>query len=197
MGRSTRRSFLQKAGAGTIALDPLAGKKKGAGAAASRDSKPTLPARLGVAHTVTEWAFVSGKAYADPFNDLELDVVFTGPEGREQRVPAFWAGGQTWRVRFAPPSPGRYTFRTISADTSNPDLHGQAGVLEVSEYTGDSPLLKHGPVRVAADRRHLNTPTARRFSGWATRGGWACAGASAGLPISRSSPPTESAKALR
>ena len=155
MGRSTRRSFLQRAGAGTIALGPLAGKKKGAGAAAARDSKPTPPARLGIAHTVTEWAFVSGKAYADPFNDLELDVVFTGPEGRDQRVPAFWAGGQTWRVRFAPPSPGRYTFRTISADTSNPDLHGQAGVLEVSEYTGDSPLLKHGPVRVAADRRHF------------------------------------------
>jgi Protein of unknown function (DUF4038)/Domain of unknown function (DUF5060) len=84
-----------------------------------------------------------------------LDVVFRGPEGHEQRVPAFWAGGKTWRIRYAPPRAGRYTYRTVSSDPSNPDLHGQTGALEVSAYTGDNPLIKHGGIRVAADRRHF------------------------------------------
>ena len=30
--------------------------------------------------------------------------------GGEQRVPAFWAGDDTWKVRYAPEQPGRYTF---------------------------------------------------------------------------------------
>src|SRR5690242_2580695 len=58
-------------------------------------------------NSVTEWSFTSGKSYRDPFNDLELDVVFSGPGG-EERVPAFWAGEQTWRVRYAAKRPGRY-----------------------------------------------------------------------------------------
>jgi hypothetical protein len=102
-----------------------------------------------------EWAYFSGRAYADPFNDIELDVVFTGPEGQEQRVPAFWAGEQVWRIRYAAPTSGRFTYRTVCSDTTNPDLHGQSGVLEVSAYRGDNPLLRHGAVRVAPDRLHF------------------------------------------
>ncbi len=106
-------------------------------------------------HCVSEWAFESGRAYGDPFNEATLDVVFTDPDGREWRVPAYWAGEQEWRVRFAGRSVGTYSYRTICSDESNPDLHGQEGRLEVSEYVGQNPLLRHGPLRVNADRRHL------------------------------------------
>jgi hypothetical protein len=102
-----------------------------------------------------EWAYSSGKAYIDPFNDVELDVVVTDPDGQELTVPAFWAGDQTWRVRFAPRQIGQYTFRTVCSDAGNPDLHGQTGALMVARYNGDNPLLRHGFLRVAADRRHL------------------------------------------
>ena len=64
-------------------------------------------------NTVLEWGYTSGKAYSDPFNQVELDVAFCNPEGQELRVPAYWCGGQEWRVRFSAPQPGRYTFRTI------------------------------------------------------------------------------------
>ena len=39
----------------------------------------------------------------DPFNTVTLDVIFTDPSGRELRVPAFWAGGKNWKVRYASP----------------------------------------------------------------------------------------------
>ncbi|NLF00974.1 MAG: DUF5060 domain-containing protein, partial [Anaerolineales bacterium] len=41
-----------------------------------------------IQNQVAEWAYTSGKPYADPFNEVTLDVVFTGPDGRQQRVPA-------------------------------------------------------------------------------------------------------------
>jgi len=104
---------------------------------------------------VSEWSFTSGRTYADPFNEVQLEVVFTDPEGAELVVPAFWAGEQTWRVRYASSKVGTHGYRTVCSDASNADLHGQGGTLEVTPYEGTNPLLRHGPVRVAGDGRHL------------------------------------------
>ena len=60
-----------------------------------------------------EWSFVSARSYSDPFHEVQLDVIFDDPQGQEQRAPAFWAGEQTWRVRYSADMPGRYRFRTI------------------------------------------------------------------------------------
>ena len=34
--------------------------------------------------------------------DAEVDVIFTHHSGLELTMPAFWDGGFSWRVRFAP-----------------------------------------------------------------------------------------------
>lgn len=156
----SRRSFLKNAGIGTLTVGPLveAQKTKGtvpSGKGSTKASLTPAPTRYAIERCVTEWAYSSGKAYSDPFNDVELDVVFTDPQGQGQRVPAFWAGEQIWRIRYAAPAPGRYTYRTVSSDPANPDLHGQSGNLEVSAYTGDNPLIRRGPVRVGGDRLHF------------------------------------------
>ena len=78
----------------------------------------------------------------------------TGPGG-QWRVPAYWAGDNEWRVRFAPTAPGAYRFQTICSDSANPDLHGQEGAIEAAAYQGEHPLYRHGGLRVAADRRHF------------------------------------------
>ena len=104
---------------------------------------------------VTEWSFTSGKPYRDPFNEITLDVMFTDPDGEENQVPAFWAGEQTWSVRYASPKVGTHRWRSICSDTSNAHMHGQEGVLEVTPYEGDHPLLRRGPLRMSANRRHL------------------------------------------
>ncbi len=113
------------------------------------------PIRRAIQGQATEWSFQSGKAYADPFNDIELDVVFRDGEGRQWRVPAFWGGENEWRVRFSPPHPGKYTFQTSCTDADNSDLHDQAGRMTATKYVGRNKLLLHGPLRVSKDRRRL------------------------------------------
>ena len=65
----------------------------------------------------------SRKTYDDPFNDVDVDVVFSG-RGRSWRVPLFWRGAQKWSFRFAPPAPGTYIYHLECTDQSNPDLNG-------------------------------------------------------------------------
>jgi hypothetical protein len=157
----SRRSFLNKAGIATLAFAPapesggLVDRLSLEAARKKNDSSGVDPTRHAVARCITEWAYTSGKAYADPFNEVALAVVFTDPQSLEHRVPAFWAGDQIWRIRYSPASSGRYTYRTVSTDTSNPDLHDRRGVMEVSAYHGDSPLRQHGSIRVANDHLHF------------------------------------------
>src|SRR5690242_8977985 len=76
--------------------------------------------RTGVQNQAVEWSYRSQRPYSDPFNQVEVDVVFTASDGRQWKVPAFWAGGNEWRIRFAPPVPGAYKYRVESTDKSNP-----------------------------------------------------------------------------
>ncbi|MBN1674223.1 MAG: DUF4038 domain-containing protein [Kiritimatiellae bacterium] len=102
-----------------------------------------------------EWSYTSGKAHDDPFNEIELEAIFTGPSGTEHKVPAFWAGEQEWRVRFAPREVGTYSYRTVCSDNGNGDLHGREGTFEVAAYDGNNPLQSHGPLQVSVDKRYL------------------------------------------
>src|SRR6478609_9382461 len=108
-------------------------------------------ARVATQHRPAEWSFQSGKQYGDAFNDIELDVIFQDTAGKQFRAPAFWAGDQVWRVRFAAPTPGRYSWQSVCSDTSNKDLHDINGSLEVEPYTGSNSLLQHGGIRVHSD----------------------------------------------
>jgi len=115
-----------------------------------------MPHRISAAQTQTvEWSYSSGKSYKDPFNEVELDVLLKHSDGGCWRIPAYWAGEQEWRVRFAPPKAGHYEIETICSDKTNTDLHGQRGACEASAYEGESPLWRHGPLRVAASKRTL------------------------------------------
>jgi hypothetical protein len=103
----------------------------------------------------TEWSWTSGKQYSDPFNQVDVDAIVTLPSGQEERIPAFWAGGSKWTVRYAPPAPGLYKVRSAATDAANRDLNGQAFTLNVEPYTGDNPHYRHGSLKVAPDARHF------------------------------------------
>jgi Protein of unknown function (DUF4038)/Domain of unknown function (DUF5060) len=107
------------------------------------------------ANRVAEVTFTSTTDRKDPFNEVELDVVFTGPDRERMRVPAFWGGGRQWRVRFASPQAGTFRYVTDCSDRTDKGLHGVSGEVGVRPYLGDNPLYRHGPLRVAADHRHL------------------------------------------
>ena len=118
---------------------------------------PTQPRQDPVSYQ-SEWmfeaTFESEKAYSDPFNDVDVDVVFT-KDGRSWRVPTFWRGGKKWSVRFAPPLPGEYRYRLVSTDHSNPDLNGHEGRVAIAAYTGSNELLRHGKLRVSQNQRYF------------------------------------------
>jgi hypothetical protein len=48
-----------------------------------------------------------------------------------------------------------YRFQTECSDTRNAGLHGVRGEVTITPYTGENPLFRHGPVRVADDLRHF------------------------------------------
>lgn len=102
-----------------------------------------------------ELQFRMSSRHEDPFNELDVDVEFSGPNGATWRLPAFWAGDDVFKVRFAGPEAGRYEFRTVCSDVSDAGLHGQIGVLEVVPYEGRNPLYRHGRIHVTPDRRRF------------------------------------------
>jgi len=112
---------------------------------------------------VKQWSFVSRKAYANPFADVEVDAIVTGPAGATWRVPAFWAGGAKWSFRFAGPRPGSYAFRTECSDPANAALHGLGGSFKVVPYRGGNPLYRHGRLRIATDHRHFEHADGKPF----------------------------------
>ena len=107
------------------------------------------------ANEFIEITLESAKRYADPFNEVELDAVFTDPAGHTVRIPAFWAGNDSWHFRYSSAVLGLHRFITECSDTTNHSLHQINGEINISAYIGDNPLFRHGVLRVANDHRHF------------------------------------------
>jgi hypothetical protein len=115
------------------------------------------------ANVMIELTFAASNAYADPFNEVKLDVRFVGPGGREALVPAFWAGTNLWKVRYASPLIGAHRFRSECSVTNDSGLNGVSGVVEVAPYHGDNLLYQHGPLKVSDNRRYLEYADGKPF----------------------------------
>jgi hypothetical protein len=102
-----------------------------------------------------EQVFVSTFNYTNPLQEVTLTAAFTSPEGETRMVDGFWDGGRIWRVRFCPDTPGQWTFSTMCSDRKNDGLGGQSGKFLCTAPIGESPFQRHGPIRVARDRRHF------------------------------------------
>lgn len=111
----------------------------------------TLNAETWVAN---ELSFESSKQYADPFNGVDVDLVLVGG-GVKYTVPAFWDGGNTWKVRFVCPSEGEWLFRTVCTDEDNTDLNGRTGRVICEKYGGELEIYKHGFVTTSYGRKYM------------------------------------------
>jgi len=105
------------------------------------------------ANVPVEFSFESAVEIPQP-DTLEMDAVFTTPSGAVLRVPAFWAGGRHWKIRYASPELGEHEFVTATAHPID-GLDARQGTVEVGPYRGDNPLFRHGPLKVSEDRRHF------------------------------------------
>jgi len=104
---------------------------------------------------VAEISLTSTISYTDPFQDVDLTATFTGPNGEVITRPAFWDGGSTWRIRFAPTLVGTWTYSTTCSDMTNTGLHGQSGQVQAGAYTGDLPIYKKGFLKVSSNKRYM------------------------------------------
>lgn len=125
------------------------------------------------ANRVVEIELRSTGEYKNPFMDVTLDVEFVAPSGDKKLVPAFWAGEKTWKVRYASPETGTHAYKTICSDEEDTGLHDVTGELEVTPYSGDNPLYRHGFLRIAADNRHFEHEDGTPFL-WLADTWWKC-----------------------
>lgn len=90
------------------------------------------------------------------FDDATLDVTFTAPDGTSLVMPAFWDGGYTWKVRFAPTMIGAWHYTTACSNTLDTGLHGQTGTIGCIPYTGDLAIYQKGFVETVSGNRYFS-----------------------------------------
>ena len=111
----------------------------------------TIDAQTWVCNEIT---LESDKTYADPFNDVDVDLYLYG-NGRKYTIPAFWYGGNTWKVRFVCPEKGEWFFETVCTDKENSSLHNITGKVTCSEYSGDLDIYKNGFITTRYGKKYL------------------------------------------
>jgi Protein of unknown function (DUF4038)/Domain of unknown function (DUF5060)/Putative collagen-binding domain of a collagenase len=120
-------------------------------AGSTRAASPSSP------HRWERWEHVltSSRSYGNPYAEVTLRVTYTGPGGRTFRTFGFWDGKDTFRIRCAFPTSGKWTWETECSDPSNSGLHHQRGSVNVSPYRGGNPLYKDGFLKVSKNKRYL------------------------------------------
>ncbi len=92
---------------------------------------------------VTEIGFQAATCHNNPYLSVQLDVEFFHPaSGTKIRRPAFWCGGDRWKVRFVSNGPvGEWRWRS-ECNVEDVGLQGRSGTVEVTEATK---LLRMAP----------------------------------------------------
>jgi hypothetical protein len=127
----------------------------------------SLAAARAAEQTVGQWevfemSMTARAAFANPYVEglpasgrPLLQVTFSGVSGEAQglrySIGGFWDGGQTWKVRFAPPASGEWSYSSASSDAG---LNGVKGKLRVTGWAPadlEANPARHGFVRVARD----------------------------------------------
>ena len=98
-------------------------------------------------------SFESKKTYNNPFLDVSIWSVFTGPSGRRIRREAYWDGGNTYRIAFAPTEIGMWSYRLEAPEETG--LSGVQGTIECIPYEGDLAIYQHGFLKVHPSGRYL------------------------------------------
>lgn len=102
----------------------------------------------------TEITLSSAGEYQNPFEDVEVTATFSGPGGKTLTRPAFWDGGKTWKIRFAPTAVGEWVMRTESKP-ADAGLHDQRRTITAVAYDGPHAIYRHGFLRASDNGRYL------------------------------------------
>ena len=135
----------------------LAATAAGCGSAGDGPTQQAAQARVWYPMTVSFRGPTSSETSSrpNPFLDFRLQVTFRGPRGRTYSVPGYFDGdgrggstGDTWRVRFTPDAPGRWTYRASFFTGPNAAVTGTGRATAFHGATGRfraAPGLKKAP----------------------------------------------------
>ncbi|MEX0324296.1 MAG: DUF4038 domain-containing protein [Puniceicoccaceae bacterium] len=108
-------------------------------------------------YEVVEQSLTAQITYDNPYLDVDLWVDLDGPDDLHYRIPAFWDGGQTFRVRLVATKPGKWHWSTGSS-TGDTGLDNQKGTFEAIAWTDkekqENPN-RRGFIRVAKNQHTL------------------------------------------
>jgi Domain of unknown function (DUF5060) len=100
--------------------------------------------------SVYELTLTASDQTSDPYLETNLVGVFSGPNSQSVVVNAFWDGGRTFRIRFAPTVEGMWTYMTVSSD---PAMDGHMGSIKVTPPVDGAHGFVRGPSARATDWR--------------------------------------------
>ena len=91
--------------------------------------------------------------YPNPFLDVSIKAEFTGPKGRKIIREAYWDGGRSYRIAFAPTAVG--IWRWCIHAPKETGLNGITGQLDCIPYEGDLAIYRHGFLKISPSRSHI------------------------------------------
>ena len=100
-----------------------------------------------------EVAVNNNRTYADPYKDVQLNVVCTMPGGTEIPFWGFYDGGKAWKLRFMPAVIGLWKYRAVFSD-GTPGSEGEFYVIK-SELPGILTCNKSNPIWFSGSEKQL------------------------------------------
>lgn len=114
--------------------------------------------------TTLEISLTAKDEYDNPYTDVDVWAVFTNQKGDSLKRPAFWNGGNTWKLRFAPPDVDvSWSWKTFSSNQDDTGLTGKEGAFESAAYKGQNRLIKNGLLKIAEGNRNVVHQSGKSF----------------------------------
>jgi len=113
--------------------------------------------------TTHEITLMSDKDFQNGYTDIDVWAVFSNGKNDSLIRPAFWDGGKTWKIRFAPPDTGSVWKWTSFSEPSDEGLSGKTGSLKSVKYTGGNKLINNGLLKMSEGRRNVIHSSGKPF----------------------------------
>lgn len=104
---------------------------------------------------VGEIELIAPVKFANPFQDARLSAIFFSPSGRQIIRQGFWDGDDSWRVRFAPDEEGPWRCNLKLRYSDGAEIVAEGRSFSCVAPLDETPFDRHGPVRLAEDKRCL------------------------------------------
>lgn len=125
---------------------------------------------IAVAQTANVWksyeiTLKASKQYGNPYADVELWAEFKSEHGEYLKIPAFWDGENTWKIRFAPISEGKWMWSTL-CNVNDPGFNHKQGTVFAKKQIADSTKRDNtwrGFLKVSNNKRYFEYADGKPF----------------------------------